>query len=321
MGRRKQKYLTGMAAILIAAILPAQTDRPSELMPLADESLLLGLTLAGDRAVAVGERGHVLLSDDYGRSWRQVQVPTRTTLTAVHFASPLVGWAVGHENVILATRDGGESWTRQYPPGGIDERYLDVHFLNPGTGLAVGAYGFARITADGGETWQAIDISEEGMHLNRLSMGPDGRLFLAVEGGQLFSSGDGGESWEELPSPYDGSLFGILPLGPRILLTYGLRGHVFRSTDSGQTWTDVETPAYVLLMHGLRLSTGQIVLAGQNEQFLVSHDGGSTFELWRVPVLGAAAIAECPDGTLLAVGLNGVHRLNPPARPVVETTP
>jgi photosystem II stability/assembly factor-like uncharacterized protein len=310
-----------MAAGTLAAILNAQTDRPAELMPLADQSVLLDITLAGDRAVAVGERGHILLSDDYGRNWRQVSVPTRTTLTAVYFANPMVGWVAGHENVMLATRDAGETWTRQFPPGTIDERYLDLFFLDAKTGLAVGAYGFARGTTDGGASWEAIDISDEGMHLNRLSRGPDGSLYLALEGGQLFSSGDSGASWDELPSPYDGSLFGILPLAPRTLLTYGLRGHVFRSTDSGQSWTPVETPAQVLLMHGIRLSTGQIVLAGQNGQFLVSQDGGRSFNLWRTPVLGAAAIAECPDGAVLAVGLNGVHRLSPPALVPMEEAP
>lgn len=316
----KRQFLW-MAASTLAAVLCAQTDRPAELMPLAHQSVLLDITLAGDRAVAVGERGHILLSDDYGRNWRQVRVPTRTTLTAVYFANPMVGWVAGHENVMLATRDGGETWTRQFPPGPIDERYLDLFFLDAKTGLAVGAYGFARSTTDGGAAWEALDISDEGMHLNRLSRGPDGRLYLALEGGQLFSSGDSGASWDELPSPYDGSLFGILPLGPRTLLTYGLRGHVFRSTDSGQSWTPVETPAQVLLMHGIRLSTGQIVLAGQNGQFLVSQDGGRSFDLWRTPVLGAAAIAECPDGAVLAVGLNGAHRLSPPAPVPMEEAP
>lgn len=307
--------------MLIAAVLCGQTDRPAELMPLSDRSLLLDVTLAGDRAVAVGERGHVLLSDDYGRSWRQVKTPTRTTLTAVHFADRQNGWAVGHENVILATRDRGESWVQQYPPGNIEERFLDVHFMNSRDGLAVGAYGWAHLTGNGGETWEQVEISLDQMHLNRISRGPDGRLFIAVEGGELLTSGDGGDSWESLPSPYDGSLFGVLPLGPRTLLTYGLRGNVFRSTDTGRNWEQVQTPILVLIMHAVRLSSGQVILAGQNGQFLVSQDGGRAFELWRVPVQGATAIVECPDGAVLATGLNGVHRLSPPAPSQPEETP
>ncbi|MEX0324824.1 MAG: YCF48-related protein [Puniceicoccaceae bacterium] len=309
-----------MAALLCAASVSAQTERPAELMPLAPQSLLLDITMAGDRAVAVGERGHVLLSDDYGRTWRQVMTSTRSTLTGVHFADSLNGWVVGHENIVLKTTDGGETWKRQFPQGPIEERYLDVRFLDAQRGLAVGAYGFARATSDGGRTWEEREISWEEMHLNRISQGLDGRLFIAVEGGALMTSADEGQTWEDLPSPYEGSLFGILPLGPRTLLTYGLRGHIFRSIDSGQTWTESESEGRNLIMHGIRHSSGRIILAGQNGQFVISDDGGKRFRIWTVEVQGASALVECPDGAVLAVGLNGVHRLTLPKarKPEVE---
>ena len=52
-------------------------NKPAEIEPLANSSLLLDLALAGNRLVAVGERGHVLLSDDRGATWRQAKsVPT-----------------------------------------------------------------------------------------------------------------------------------------------------------------------------------------------------------------------------------------------------
>jgi photosystem II stability/assembly factor-like uncharacterized protein len=301
-----------IAALLCAVNVSAQTDRPAEILPLAPESLLLDVALAGDRLVAVGERGHILLSDDYGRTWKQSGTSTRSTLTAVYFVDETHGWAAGHENVILATQDGGESWIRQFPPGGIEERFLDIRFTDRKKGLAVGAYGFARITRDAGETWEAHEVTWEEMHLNRISQGPDGRMFLAVEGGLLLTSPDEGESWEELPSPYEGSLFGILPLGPRALLTYGLRGNIFRSVDGGQNWIQVENESHVLIMHGIRLSAGHIVLAGMNGQFLISQDGGRSFSLWMTPVQGVSALVECPDGAIIAVGLNGAHRLIPP---------
>ena len=56
----------------------------SEMAPLAEHSLLLDVTLAGERLIAVGERGHVLVSDDRGESWRQVRVPTTRIPTAAH---------------------------------------------------------------------------------------------------------------------------------------------------------------------------------------------------------------------------------------------
>jgi photosystem II stability/assembly factor-like uncharacterized protein len=92
-------------------------------------------------------------------------------------------------------------------------------------------------------------------------------------------------------------------------LTYGLRGNIYRSIDRGATWTQIETESRVLLMHGLRQSNGRIILAGMNGQFLISQDGGRSFTTWVVPVQGASALLECPDGSIIAVGLNGATRL------------
>ena len=64
-------------------------------------------------ALAVGERGIVLLSDDSGMTWRQARVPVSVSLTAVQFVDAEQGWAVGHLGVVLHTEDGGETWHKQ----------------------------------------------------------------------------------------------------------------------------------------------------------------------------------------------------------------
>src|SRR5512147_1486030 len=65
---------------------------PAEIKPLASKFLLLDVVRSGSRYVAVGSRGGILLSDD-ARTWRQVEVPTRATLTAVTAVDAQV-WAV-----------------------------------------------------------------------------------------------------------------------------------------------------------------------------------------------------------------------------------
>ena len=57
----------------------------SVLAPLASKSLLLDIVnIKQKKLVAVGERGHVLISAD-GNNWQQVVVPTQATLTSVFF--------------------------------------------------------------------------------------------------------------------------------------------------------------------------------------------------------------------------------------------
>jgi photosystem II stability/assembly factor-like uncharacterized protein len=289
-------------------------NSPAEILPQAYRSLLTGLDLAGDRLVAVGERGHILLSDDYGKAWRQVATPTRATLTAVHFPTPQLGWAVGHDNMILHSGDGGESWRLQYPAGNEEQSFLSVYFVDARRGVAVGAYGLFFKTADGGASWQRQTIHDDELHYNRISRGPDGRLFIAAEGGMLLVSGDDGGTWDELESPYEGSWFGVLPLTARTLLAHGLRGNLFRTTDGGAQWAELEINQPTLLAAALRLGGGPVVVGGQNGHLFISYDGGRQFKYWHRPeIKGVTAMIEAPDGALIVTSLNGVHTLRIPA--------
>jgi len=311
--------MTGVClSLLIGALSPTVTAaESSEPAPLASRSLLLDVTRAGQRLVAVGDRGHVLLSDDEGATWRQVVVPTRAMLTGVSFGDAKHGWAVGHDGVILATTDGGQTWNGQESNSSLETVFLDTHFLDATNGFVIGAYGQCLHTTDSGKTWTAIKATDDEVHFNQIAAGMDGTLYLAGESGTLLASGDQGATWHKLKVPYDGSLFGLLPLDARSLLVYGLRGHVFVSEDAGATWAPREIPVPVLIMTGVRLKSGPIVLAGLGGNFFISRDGARTFEAWKPAAFtgGVAGLLETHDGALLAVGEGGVVRLQLPEAP------
>src|SRR3546814_12970323 len=88
-------------------------DTPAIASALSDQHLINGLARAGDRVIAVGQRGHILLSDDDGAHWAQAKVPVSSDLTAVSFPTARDGWAVGHDGVVLAIQCGGTKWTRR----------------------------------------------------------------------------------------------------------------------------------------------------------------------------------------------------------------
>ena len=94
----------------------------------ATKSLLLDVTrtASGKRMVTVGDRGHILYSDDSGLSWQQAKVPTIQMLTAVTFSSQKTGYAVGHDALVLKTEDGGENWTKVYSEPELQSPFLDV---------------------------------------------------------------------------------------------------------------------------------------------------------------------------------------------------
>ena len=73
----------------------------SQVQPLAEKSLLLDIHKIGEsKLIAVGERGHVLISRD-GNTWQQISVPSVATLTRAFFLNDKLGWIVGHDATIL----------------------------------------------------------------------------------------------------------------------------------------------------------------------------------------------------------------------------
>ena len=306
--------------LLLPGVASAETQPVSYAIesPRASESLLLGITRAGKRLVTVGERGHVLYSDDEGESWQQGKVPTRQLLTAVFFVDDTHGWAVGHDALILHSNDGGENWIEQYRDSELEAPLLDIWFADSQKGFVVGAYGSMLRTDDGGANWENIGDeldNEDGFHLNAITSIKDAGLFVVGEMGVMLRSTDEGDSWEAVESPYEGSLFGLLPTHQeQSLVVYGLRGHLFRSEDFGDSWQEIglSTPQGGQLRQGLAdgamLDDGRLLVVGHGGAVLSSSDNGLSFTTkLREDRLSYAGVAMRSDGSLLLVGQGGVH--------------
>ncbi|WP_207905785.1 WD40/YVTN/BNR-like repeat-containing protein [Aestuariirhabdus litorea] len=280
----------------------------------AIHSILLDVARAGDRMVAVGDRGHILYSDDSGANWTQAKVPTQQMLTATSFPTPKVGWAVGHDAVILKTVDGGETWVKQYDDPDAEVPFLDVWFKDDLNGFAIGAYGYFLRTEDGGTTWdewkENIDNVEE-LHLNAMIALGDGTLLIAGEQGTLYRSTDEGAYFEALESPYDGSFFGAVPSQkPESALVFGLRGHLFRTDDTGDSWQQVDSGTEQGLFAGRLLGDGSQVIVGDSGNILISRDDGNSVSLTsRANRLLINGIEQAPDGGWILVGQGGAHRV------------
>ncbi len=275
-----------------------------------DPLLLLDGARAGDRLIVVGERGHILLSDDEADSWRQADTPTDALLTAIHMHDHHVGWAVGHDAVILRTSTGGETWERVHYAPEEERPLLDVWFMDAHYGFAVGAYGFLLVTTDGGDVWEPRSVSEDDYHLNVLAPATDNRLYIGAEAGITYRSEDGGLSWQRLSTPYHGSWFGAVALTPDTVLVAGLRGHLFRSADGGVTWEEVLTQTTAGLTSLQRLPSGEVLVTGLEGVLLEGVKDGRQFSLTRQPDrLGITGALVLEDGDLLLIGEFGTRRI------------
>lgn len=298
---------TGHLPAMAAEILPESGPLPKVTM---ERLLLIDATHQGNRVVAVGDRGYIVLSDDNGKTWRRAKSPAAPLLTAVEFIDAKTGWAVGHDSVILATTDGGETWAQQFSAPAEQRPLLDVLFVDKSTGYAIGAYGAFYETADGGKSWNPRKVIEDDKHLNAFIRVPEGKLIILGEAGTILLSADAGKTWAAAPSPYKGSLFGGLVADDGAVLAFGLRGRIFRSTNAGKTWVAIDNPSVATLMGGSRLPDGGLVIAGNGGTVLVSRDNGLSF----VPLVTGSTKAFArailgPPNAVILIGETGAREV------------
>ena len=222
-----------------------QLTLPALISPRAAQSMLLGVTAAGERLVAVGERGIVVTSDDRGATWTQAAIALSATLTSVHFPTPQQGWAVGHDGIVLHSADGGRTWALQ----------LDGNRTNA-TALAAATQREqkARAANDAAAIKQAEHALEDAKAASKF--GPSRPLlavwfknesegFAAGSYGLLLHTRNGGADWElwsdRVDNPDGFHFHGITATPTGTLLIAGEAGKVYRSGDGGASWETSST--------------------------------------------------------------------------------
>ncbi len=288
---------------------------PALQSPKAAKSMLLGVARAGDRLVAVGERGIVVYSDDQGASWTQATVPVSVTLTAVHFASRDRGWAVGHDGVILGSNDGGRNWSKQFD--GSAASSLVIAELE--ARLKVVEEAAAKATGKNTEAAEAnLETARNALEDVKagLEFGPT-RPLLGVwfrsetEGlvvgsfGQLFHTIDAGKTWESwggrIVNPEGFHYNTIAPMADGSLVISGEAGKLRRSRDGGSTWETLDTGYSGHLYGTLAVPASKVLVSyGFAGNIYRSADDGKTWQAQeRATRKALVGGLHRDDGTLL----------------------
>jgi photosystem II stability/assembly factor-like uncharacterized protein len=328
---------------------PDPVTAPAEILNIEriQRSLLLDGVNARDRAVVVGDRGHILVSESRSE-WRQVPVPTRVMLTAVESVGNSV-WAVGHDQVIVYSADGGLTWTLQNQNPGADGPLLDVIFLDAERGFAVGAYGQFLSTTDSGASWTVQTISDrvsrvpespasadskpiadgslvdedsdlastdmgedEGdPHLNAIARNSVG-LLIVGEAGAVYRSTDAGATWTRSNLPYEGSMFGAVALDDGAVVAFGLRGNAFVTPDLGLTWRPLQTGTEASLLGGAAVPGGRAVIVGANGTVLLLPAGSDQAREYLFSDGGVmSGVLPLSETEFLTIGENGLATYQP----------
>jgi photosystem II stability/assembly factor-like uncharacterized protein len=324
-----------LPAMAFGAPVQSALERPSSKIEGPEKRVLIDVTLAGDRLVAVGERGIIVYSDDAGETWQQADVPVSVSLAAVCFPNPQNGWAVGHSGVVLHSADGGKTWERQLEGAqaaqmalenaqamaekmgpedrdarrmvnnaillvedGPDKPFLDLYFKNDREGFIVGSYGLIFKTEDAGTTWKCLMDSVEnldGMNLYAIRAAGDA-MYIAGEQGLFLVSKDGGTSFQQVATPYYATYFDLYAYPSGEVLLIGLQGTAYRSEDQGQTFTKSEVEIQVSFTCVASCEHDILIFANQGGMLLESRDRGKTIQMLDVPRMSTvSSLVPIPD--------------------------
>jgi photosystem II stability/assembly factor-like uncharacterized protein len=187
-----------------------------------------------EHVVAVGDQGVVLVSQDGGRSWRDVAVPHSRIADKLIRVTTLAdgqAWAVGEGGSVLRSTDFGQTWVQT----GVQEdtSWNDIAFQSDQAWL-VGEFGRIKRSTDKGTTWHEVSspIKTSLMavtfkdSMNGVAVGLNGTVLITH---------DGGGAWTKADNVTPEHLFDVLWDGAR-WIAIGDKGAVVLGDAAGDRW-------------------------------------------------------------------------------------
>ncbi len=259
------------------------------------------------RAVAVGDGGATVLSDDGGSTFPTAVSSSLPAGLAFlrRGASVRQAYAGGDRGRLASTGDGGGTWTALQVP--TTAPLTDVAFPSAQIGFALDAGGTLRRTVNGGTSWGILDKGTNVVPSAVLASSP---LVVVLVGPQgLLRSVNGGASF----APVGGSVV-LAParrVGRRRLR--GARARISRlslssgavaggalvaegpsgvivSTDAGRTWRFVAPPLRRTAIERVSFISASTGYAASGSRLFFTSDGGRAWS--EVNGLGTGAISD-----------------------------
>jgi photosystem II stability/assembly factor-like uncharacterized protein len=135
-----------------------------------------------DQAIATGEYGMVLRTDDGGANWDYAgYLPDEFYAHTSYFRSMSEGWVGGLNGFIYHTTDGGESWEQIFA-----ETNAPVFGFIPGDAELYAVADNATVLQLQGSAWKKISESDQPLYLRTGLLMPEQKLLVAGGRGLLF---------------------------------------------------------------------------------------------------------------------------------------
>ena len=238
----------------------ANRTRPTMLVAL--------LLLSAGTIVASAWRARTWQGTTPDEGWSSQSSGVLAALTGVSFLDPERGWAIGRNGIVLATEDGGRTWTRQSLPTEMRQsRLRDLWILDQSRLLFLGEGSPPNSPAKGVSSFLvAQDIQSGDWRLHQFEKEKpaeederkreeprepllqrfffyDRRLGWACgETGAIQATVDGGRTWTKQESGTRKLLYAIAAIDERQIWIVGAGGTLLRTVDGGARWREQTLP-------------------------------------------------------------------------------
>ncbi len=214
------------------------------LEPAPTRLALLGVDLAGDRIIAVGQQGLIVTRSAEGQ-WRNADSTTKNRLFSVSLNPAGRAVVVGAFGTVLVSEDSGTTWASvapawaDYAVDGMEPHLYATHIDAEGVITIAGEFGLILRSRNSGQDWELLHKGDASLFA--LQLRDDGVGYAAGQSGTVLRSADGGASWTALQTDSEALLLSVHGDGSGTVVASAMRDMVY-SKDHGQSWQRVPAP-------------------------------------------------------------------------------
>jgi photosystem II stability/assembly factor-like uncharacterized protein len=277
---------------------------------------LVRVRLVGGSAERIVTGGGCVLrrSDDGGETFSRLPFTAsdrtcEARVASFSLPSPNVGYLELVDGKVLATTDGGQTFSRKtaVPGASASLPANDIVCVTDTTCFAVGASGSIQRTTDGGDSW--TQVAGVGTPLNGLHAATATTLYAVGNNLTVLKSTDGGATWTRKPvaATPPGNLTSIRCTDDENCLIATQQGNqILRTSDGAETFASV-VPSTDQTLAVAFASTERALAAGALGSTEISNDAGGTWTPVGTRVAGVySVVSPGPGPVAYAGGRDGV---------------
>ncbi|MBS1911083.1 MAG: hypothetical protein JST22_03775 [Bacteroidetes bacterium] len=320
---RASIHITAALLFLLVPALMRGQGKWERLAPGATDNYKGVCAVTAARWYAVGDNAAAAVSNDSGRTWQSLTVPTSSGFWGVYATAGAHGdivYAAGDDGTLLKSVDGGAHWATQ-----------DLHY---GSGFTFGIFGYdssncwitgGEFDTSGTSTGVIVATHDGGAHWNKVTVAgtysfdkcwftspmvgyAGGSADPSFATGVIYRTTDGGATWGKVQNA-GGGVNSIDCPDASHCFAVGFNGVALRSDNAGQTWSMLPLPAAytsAIFTHITFMNRATAFMCGPQSVMLASTDSGATWQRdasfpQNAPTLWTMATAP-GGGIVLAVG-------------------